>query len=305
VLDFSDPALRTVFKMVLPGIFGLAVTEINFTVDTMIASFLREGSVTALQLGNRLMLLPLGVFGVAIATPILPALSRHAANQDHDRLLATYRDGLGMMFYILMPFAAGLISLSTPLVRLVYEHGQFNGATSTPITACALLFFSIGLFAYGGLKVTVQVFYSFKDTSTPVQSAFYTMLLNVALNILLMLLFEKIRPGFGLGGLALATSLSAIFNLTFLTVKLKKKLPALSWAGEVRLFLEMLLLSMVVGGSSWLVYKLVGTWFPDNQIGTQIFRLLSAAAVGFMVWLGCSYILKIKELKAIFSMFRR
>jgi putative peptidoglycan lipid II flippase len=305
VLDLHDPAVRTVFKLVLPGIFGLAVTEINMTVDTIIASFLSQGSITALQLGNRLMLLPLGVFGVALATALLPTLARHAANQDHTSLQTAYHDGLGLVFYILMPLAAFLVFLSMPFIRLVYEHGNFNGATSTPMTACALLFYAVGLFAYGGLKITVQVFYSLKDTTTPVRSAFYTMLLNVGLNIVLMLLFEKIKPGYGLGGLALATALSATFNLTYLTIKLKKKLPGLSWTGELRLFVTMLLLALAVGTSSLLVYTIVGSLLPGKSILLQIIRLGIATTSGLAVWVAISYLLKIKELRSILSLLKR
>jgi putative peptidoglycan lipid II flippase len=296
----------------------MAVTEINILVDTFLASFLVEGSITALRLANRLMLLPMGIFGVAIATALLPVLSSRAAAGDREGVTGSFTDAQDLVFFIMLPISAMFILLAEPIIRLVYEHGNFTSSSSTPLTVFALICYSTGLFAYAGLKVTVQAFYSLKDTRTPVKVATLAMGINIVLNIALMLGFEKVKPGFGLGGLATATAFSvglgglatatafsAAINLGILMVLLRKQLDSLSLLRQGIAFIKMVVLGLLTGLVSLGVYKLVGSVVKADHLTGQILHVASALLAGGAVWVLCAYLLKIKQLKMLFSAFKR
>jgi putative peptidoglycan lipid II flippase len=212
----ADPDVRRVGALMVPGVIALGVTQVNLFVDTLLALRLEEGSLTALRLGNRVMLLPLGVIGVAVSTAALPALSERAAERDRRALLDTLAHTLRLLNTLLVPAAVGLVILAGPIVALLFQYGEFSAERSTPMTAAALLFYSLGLPAYGLVKGLAQGFYSVQDTRTPVKIAAVAMVANVVLNLLLM-------GPLGLRGLALATSLSAWLNVALLARRLSAR----------------------------------------------------------------------------------
>ena len=191
-------------KLMVPAIFGLAVYEINILVDTILASLLPGGSVSYLYYGNRLVQLPLGVFGVALAVAILPMLSEHATKNNISELRETLAFGVRLILFITVPATLGLILLRVPIINALWERGEFS-SSSTGGTSIALLYYGVGLCAVAGIKVVAAAYYSLQDTKTPMKIGIYPMLLNIVLNLILMGPLKH-------GGLALATSLSAIFN---------------------------------------------------------------------------------------------
>jgi len=220
LLDWKDPDVKTIRRLMLPGLVGIGVTEINALVDTLIGSLLEEGSVASLEYGLRLVQLPLGVIGVALGTAALPTLSRQAAREDWAGLRETYSFVLRMILFLMAPAMVILITLARPIVQLLFERGNFVGATSTAMTAHAIAFFAVGLLFYGAAKVTAPVFFSLHDTKTPVRCAIVALVSNIVLNLALM---GPMR----LGGLALATSLSAGLNLALLMRALRARLGTL------------------------------------------------------------------------------
>lgn len=284
--DFKDAGVRWIGRLMVPSMFGFAVTQINVLVDTLLATFLPEGSVTALRLGNRIAIQPLGIFAVAITTATLPALSEHAAKENRDRLLHDFAFSLKLILAFLIPSTIGLVVLAKPIVRVLFERGEFTAAKSTPMTVTAVIYFTIGLFAYGGVKSTVQAFYSIKDTVTPMKVAIFSMLLNVGLNLAL------IRP-LGLAGLALATSVSAIVAFAILNVLLKRRL------GDIRereiwvAALKMVIASLVMGSVMYVLARrlepmAVGLWGELIQVGV-------ASLAGLGAFLAVSLALKAEE----------
>src|SRR5215510_3140940 len=203
-LDFSHPGIRRVAKLMVPVIFGVGIVQINVLVDTQFASYLEEGSVTAIYYADRVMELVLGGYAVAVSTVILPLLSRQAALKEIDELKATLNFAMRLILFITFPATLGLVLLSPQIIEVLFQHGDFNAA-STALTAWALPFFAVGLSAFSMVKVIVPAFYALQDTRTPVKIAFIAMLLNIVLNIIF------IRP-LRNGGPALATSLAAFFN---------------------------------------------------------------------------------------------
>ncbi|HEY4485565.1 MAG TPA: murein biosynthesis integral membrane protein MurJ, partial [Nitrospiria bacterium] len=200
--DFSHPGVRRIGWLMLPAMIGLSVTQVNILVNTLLASFLPEGSQTFLFYGMRLVLFPLGIFGVALGTAILPTMSRQSSQGRLDEMKQTLAFGLRLIAFIIIPAMIGLMTLRIPIIHLFFEHGRFT-AEATAGTAAALLAYSVGLPAFAGIRIVVAAFYSMQDTRTPVKIAAAAMAANVALSLLLM------RP-LAHGGLALATSLSAV-----------------------------------------------------------------------------------------------
>lgn len=218
-LLFSNPGLKKIGRLMLPAALGVGVYQIGIFVDTICASFLVQGSPSALYYANRLMQLPLAIFATSIATASLPRMSAFAAKKDMRGLLDTLSSGLKMMFFLIVPSAVGLIFLGKPIITVLFQRGKFD-QFATDLTYWALLFYSMGLFSYAGVKVVASAFYSLQDTRTPFQISIIAILLNVNLNFILMRYM-------GIGGLALATAISSSVNLCFLFSALGKKIGGL------------------------------------------------------------------------------
>jgi putative peptidoglycan lipid II flippase len=214
--DWRHPDVRRIATLMLPGLVGIGVTEINAVVDTILGSLLEPGSVASLEYGMRLMHLPLGVIGVALGTAILPTLSRLASRAEWTELRETYALALRLVLFLMAPAALVLVLLPREIVALLFQRGAFTGGSSTDMTTMAVAFYGSGLLFYGAVKVTVPVFFSLQDTRTPVWCSAAALVANVILNLLLM---GPLR----LGGLALATALSAGLNLALLLIALRRR----------------------------------------------------------------------------------
>ncbi|NKB81450.1 MAG: murein biosynthesis integral membrane protein MurJ [Nitrospirales bacterium] len=218
--DLRHPGVRRIGLLILPTLLGLSVTQINITVSTILASFF-SGGPTYLFYGMRLIQFPLGIFGVALATAILPTLSAQAARGDLHALQSTLGFGLRMIGFIILPAMVGLILLREPIVHLFFEHGAFS-AEDTQGTAMAILYYAIGLWAFAGVRIIVAAFYSMQDTKTPAIAAVGAMIVNLVVALWLM------EP-LGHGGLALATAVAAMVNVSVLVGVLTHRLGGIDW----------------------------------------------------------------------------
>ncbi|MCK4414489.1 MAG: murein biosynthesis integral membrane protein MurJ [Candidatus Eisenbacteria sp.] len=215
-LRLQDPRLKRIGILMLPGVIGMGVAEINAFVDTFLASLLPAGSVAALEYGHRVMQLPLGVVAVALGTAVLPTLARFAARGEQESLEQAFNQALRLVLFILVPVTGVFLVLHAPLLQLLFERGAFAGGDSLALTARAFIFYSVGLCCYGAAKVIVPVFYSRQNTRTPVRAAATAMVANIVLNVILM-------QWLGLGGLALATALASAINVTLLLRALRRQ----------------------------------------------------------------------------------
>ncbi|MCL2485489.1 MAG: murein biosynthesis integral membrane protein MurJ [Endomicrobia bacterium] len=213
---YKHPGIKRIWILMIPAMIGLSVDQINSFVDTICASFLESGSITALYYSNRLMQMPLAIFGLAFATVSLPALSKACAIKD----MTVYKDSLShsirFSVFMLLPAMAGLMVIGLPIIRLLFEHGKFDSVASL-MTNDALFYYSLGLPAYALSKIYANAFFALQDTKTPVKSAALAMILHVILCVILM------YP-MGVGGLALATAVASYFNLFLLVIWLKKRM---------------------------------------------------------------------------------
>ena len=216
VFDPADPGLRQVLLLMGPGTIGLAATQVNIFVNTLLATTQGTGSVAWLTYAFRLMYLPIGLFGVSIATAVLPAVSRHAALEDVDGIRQTVSRGLGMMLVLNVPATFGLIALATPIVQLLFEHGRFL-PSDTVATAGALRFYAVGLVGYSAARIASPTFYALRQSRVPVATSIATIAINVVASVTLVRVM-------GFRGLALGTSLAALANGVVLVVLLHRRL---------------------------------------------------------------------------------
>jgi putative peptidoglycan lipid II flippase len=215
-LDTSDPGLRRVLVLMGPGTIGLAATQMNLFVSTLIATSQGTGAVSWLQYAFRIMYLPLGLFGVSVATAVLPAAARHAAVENTAAVSRTLTRGLALMLAVNIPAAFGLIVLATPIIRLLLERGHFTPA-DTAATSAALRLYAIGLVGYSSTRIASPVFYALGRSRIPVALSVVSVCVNVVLSVVLV-------RAMGFRGLALATSIAALVHGSLCVLLLRRQL---------------------------------------------------------------------------------
>jgi putative peptidoglycan lipid II flippase len=200
----NDPGVKRIMLLMLPALFGVSVSQINLLLDTVLASFLQTGSVSWLYYADRLSELPLGAFGIAIGTVILPALSRHHSTEKPEEFSATIDWALRMVLLVGVPAALALAILAEPLIATLFLYGAMT-ATDVIQAAAALQAYSLGVLTFMLIKVLAPGFFARQDLKTPVRIAIICMVVNMALNLLLIWPLQHV-------GLALATSLASMLN---------------------------------------------------------------------------------------------
>lgn len=297
-LDYRHPAIGRIFKLMIPGILGMGVAQINAFVDTYLAALLEPGSVAALEYGNRLIQLPLGIFGVALGTAALPTMSAQAARDDIANLKSTLDTALRVIFFIMAPASVGLIVLRVPIVRLLFERGRFFGGDSVSFVTSALMFYAIGLVAYGASRSVVAAFYSMKDTKTPVRCAVVAMIANIILNLILMRYLQ-------LGGLALATALSSMLNVGLLLTFLIKRIGNIFGEGLRLSLLKSATAAISMGAVAYWCRTWVFGWAGPLGGMAKIYNVGIPVAVGIASYAFFSVLLRSQELKLAWASVRR
>jgi putative peptidoglycan lipid II flippase len=219
LVDPASPALRRVLVLMGPGTIGLAATQVNLFVNTLLATSQGTGAASWLTYAFRLMYLPIGLFGVSIGTAVLPAVSRHAAAGDVAAMRRTISRGLALMLVLNVPATIGLIALATPIVQLLFERGRFLPA-DTAATADAVRLYAVGLAGYSAVRIASPAFYAIGDSRTPALVSSVVIVVNVIASVLLV-------RALGFAGLALGTSIAAIVNATLLLWVLRTRLGGL------------------------------------------------------------------------------
>ena len=294
--QWLHPGLKQIGTLIPPVIIGGAVYQINIVVSTILGSLLAEGSVTYLYFADRLVQFPLGVFAIAAATAVLPSLSRQAAIEDYGALKDTFGHALKLVFFISMPAMLGLIVLRESIVALLFQRGEFD-TLATQLTARALLYYSLGLWAFSAVRIVAATFFAMQDSRTPVKMAGISILANMAMGVVLM------KP-LAHGGLALATSLSSILNLGLLVHALRSKLGALGWRNIARSFCRILISSLAMGGVVWAAGRIL---LPDPVLDPTglLGGVAGCIAIGVCTYGGLSYVLKSPELHIVILEIRK
>ena len=288
VVDTRDEGLREVLLLMGPGTLGLAAVQINIFVNTVLATGEGTGAVSWLSYAFRLMYLPIGLFGVSIATAALPELSRYAAAADLVGLRRTVSSGLRMMLMLNVPATVGLIVLAGPIVSLIFERGQFAVHGSTGPTAAALMFYAPGLVGYSAVKLASPTFYALRESRTPVIVSAASVIVNLILNVTLVRII-------GFRGLALGTALAALFNAAVLLWLLGRRIGGLEAGRIATAFLKITLASALMGGAAWAVEGWLSVWLPGDLLVLKTVRVFSAIGAGVVTLGAAARLLRIRE----------
>jgi len=282
--DLRDAGVRRIMKLMLPGILGSSVAQINLLLDTLIASFLVAGSVSWLYYSDRLVEFPLGVFAIALSTVILPSLSRSHASDSVGEFSYTVDWGLRLVLLVGIPSAVGLFLLARPMLATLFQYGDFGGADVT-MAGMSLMAYAAGLPGFMLVKVLAPAFYSRKDPRTPVRIAIIALLTNMLLNVAFvvpMVLLDIPAPH---AGLALATSIAAWVNAGLLLRTLKSRQIYRPQPGWPRFFLQLALAVGALGALLlWAVPALAAwlQWSAWVRVAQLVLWVLAGAGIYFV-----------------------
>ncbi|MCF8144362.1 MAG: murein biosynthesis integral membrane protein MurJ [Deltaproteobacteria bacterium] len=293
----AHPALKRIGFLMLPAIFGSAVYQVNQFMGTLLATFLEEGSVSWLYYADRLVQFPLGIFAIAISTAALPSLSTEAAKNDLVQFQSTLNHALCLVFFITFPSMAGLMVLGEPLVQLLFERGAFDSHASI-MTARALLYYTVGLWAFSGVRVMVSAFYALQDTKTPVKVATVALALNLALSLLLMGPLKH-------GGLALALSLASSVQFCLLIFLLKRRGSIINIKPVIISSAKSALAAALMGVG---VYGCFSRWLtidPETGVSSMGIHLAALIVIGIIIYFGAARVLGCNEIRSIRYMLWR
>jgi putative peptidoglycan lipid II flippase len=286
-LDPRDQGLREILVLMGPGTIGVAAAQINLFVNTVLATGQGTGAVSWLNNAFRTMYLPIGLFGVSIATAALPDISRQVASEAYGDVRATISRGLRLMLMLNVPAMAGLIALASPIVGLILETGEFT-AQDTAATAAALVFYSPGLLGYSAVKIITPSFYAFRDARTPVLVSIGVVMLNLVLNLTLVRFI-------GYLGLALGTAIAALVNAAVLLWLLRGRLGGIDGRRLAIAFAKISTASVAMGISAWAAEQYLQQAVPGSHWLPRGIRVAAAIGVAFAVLGGAARLLKIQE----------
>lgn len=270
-IRFRDTGVMRVLKLMVPALFGVSVSQINLLLDTLFASFLIVGSVSWLYYSDRLMEFPLGVFGVAISTVILPHLSRHHASQSAEEFSMTIDWGLRCVLLVGLPAAVVFAVMSGPLLSTLFQYGHFD-SHAVIMARKSLSMFALGIAPFMLIKILAAGFYAKQDMRTPVRIGIMAMIANMIFNLILIWPFKH-------AGIALATSLSAMLNGGFLFYFLRKRQFYVPRAGWKFFGFRLMIVNVVLAVWLWFGSGDLQDWLTHQAMwrGTHLLFLLGSA----------------------------
>lgn len=308
-LSFRDEGVRRVMRLMAPAIIGTSAVQVKVVVDTIVASGI-DGGVSWLSYSFRLMQFPIGVFGVAIGTAAIPALSRLASEERPTDFRVTLSGAIKLVFLLAVPSACGLIVLGKPIISLIYERGEFT-AFDTDMTAWALTAYSVGLAGYAALKVLSPSFYALDDARTPMYVSLASILVHVPTSFGLMTLFSGVGvtpqrvSGYGHVGVALATSVVSLFSFLSLSLLMRRKIGRIDGRDILVTFLKILAASAVMSAAAWGSHYTLAANLSGHGFVTRAIEAFVPIAIGGGVFLAAAKLLRISELEKLIGALRR
>ncbi|MFH1686592.1 MAG: murein biosynthesis integral membrane protein MurJ [bacterium] len=294
-LDLLDEGLRRVMRLLAPMIVGLSAGRINIVLNTLLASFLMEGSISYLNYSYRLMHFPLGVFAVALGTVTLPRVSELVARGDTEGVKAAYQEALNLHMLVVLPSAAFLALYGRNIVDLIYQWGAFDPAAAAN-TALALLHYSYGLVGFAAVRVTVPIYYAFGDSRLPMRISIVSVFVNMALYYPLIKILD-------FAGLAAATSLAGLVNFGLLAAFLPRKGIVLGWARQT---LNIGRMALAAGLAFWIA-KLLPYAYPESwpSVAQRSLALVVPAAAAGLIYILLCLLLRVPETKRLLATLLR
>lgn len=287
IIDFKDEGLHRVLLLMGPGTIGMATTQINVFVNTMLATSAGTGAVTYLDLAFRLMYLPIGLFGVSIAAASTPAVSRLVAEGNADRVRSTLAGAITLMLLLNVPATLGLMVLAQPIVALIFERGRFTAA-DTMATAAALQFYALGLVGYSVVRIVSPTFYALHKSRIPVMVSMASVVVNVALNWWLV-------GRLGFRGLALGTSITALLNASVQLWLMRRELGGIDGDRIARSLSRIAAATAAMTAAAWGANALLTAWLPGQAFALQVIRLALAIGAALLTLALAAQVLRIQE----------
>lgn len=293
----AEAGVKKTASLFLPSLLSFAVVQINILVDSSLAYLCGPGANSSLWYGNRIMQFPLGVFAIAMGTALLPTLSHQSARKEFDEAKKTLSFALRTIFLIILPCTAGLMVLGSPIVKLLFERGEFD-AVSTARSAAVLAAYSIGLFAYSGQKIVTTGFFASQETRTPFKIGIVALAANI---VFILLLIGPMKEA----GLALATSLSGILQFLLLIYFYNRKISSFPYREVVVSFLKISLATLGMSAVAWASFAGLGRFLSGEStlaFFIQVFGCILLSAVSYLIL--CA-LLRVSELKEVWQWLRR
>ncbi len=297
IWDSTNEGLRKAGRLLLPAIMGFSIVQLNLLLDTSCAYFIGPGANSALWYGTRLMQFPLGVFGIAMGTALLPMIANQVARKEMEAAKHTLSFALRAVALILFPCAVGLMVLRVPIVQLLFERGHFD-AVSTARTASVLFYYSIGLFAYSGEKIVASGFFAMQDTRTPVIMGVVSLIINGILNVILMRFMQE-------SGLALATSIAAIAEFIFLMMIYNRKISPLPLMQMTRSVVKILAASVAMGICCVFVFREFSLFFPGKTVFAMLVRVFGSISISTLAYVGFCLLFRVSEIREAWEWMKK
>jgi putative peptidoglycan lipid II flippase len=283
ISPFNNEVVQTVVAKMIPGMMGVAAFQLNVLITQSIAWSTSPEVVASFDYAVRLMEFPQGIFGISLATYLLPTLAGLAAEKNFTEFRKTYKDALGYLVFINLLASVLLFVLATPMVRLLFEHGKF-GPLATERASFALMCLAPGLILFSLVNITARAFYALGDTSTPMKISSVCLGLNVLFGVILIPVLQE-------GGMGIANTLSAAFNVYLLLYGLRRKLKQLDVGDLLTLLRHMLAAGLIAGIAAWFTSHYWDQWIGHvgllRRIGAVFLPIGIATAIyfGLLSWL--------------------
>ena len=288
LVDFKNTYVKEMMLLAVPVVIGTSVNQLNVLVDKNIASTIIVGGISALNYADRLSGFVYGLFVVPVVTVIYPSISKLALENNLKELKSVVNQSLVSMSLLILPASAGAMVLARPIVEFLFMRGEFD-AQAAMLTSQALLFYAISMLAYGFRDILSRVFYSFNDTKTPTINAIIGVTINIVLNIILSRFL-------GIGGLALATSISAIITAGLLFSSLSKKKLSLGFKNSLKKIVKIFIAALIMGGAANIIFSALSIR-TSNTVA-----LFAAIIVAGILYVGMIWSLKIEEVEKIIDL---
>lgn len=295
-VNLRDENIRQILFLVIPVFIGSYINQINAVVNRTLASTLDSGSITALNYANKLNMFAVGVIAVAISTIMYPILSKLASEGNQKLFKINISKSINMIVIIMLPIMVVMTTFSKEIVKVLFEEGSFN-SHDTYLTSTALFFYSIGILAYGLKELLAKSFYSLQDTKTPVRNATISVVINIVFSIILVNIM-------GIGGLALASSISATVTTMLLLISLRKKIGKIGFSYILKTFIKGAIASIVMYIIMRIAYNYIfiyGSRFALESRKFIAFNCFISVILGMSTYLIVVLALKVKEVKEIFD----
>lgn len=297
--NWQDERVRRVWRLMGAAAIGMGVTQINVLLDRLIATFIGEGSPSYLYYAERLIYFPLGIFGTALGTVLLPTFSAHVVQERGDLLLRTLNHSLRQLAFMALPAAMGMLALAKPIIQVIYEHGGFT-THATDMTALALCVYAPGLIGFSFLKVLIPVFYARQDIKTPVRIGIICTCLSIPLKLILMWPMKH-------AGIAMASVIAAFVEVFILFALIHRQFGSPGWGNILFSITKIILAGILMSAAALLANKyclqLSGSYNLPLQV-TRVIALTVAIGSAVCVYLVSTVLLRCTEAQEFWNALR-